>query len=33
MPKMFNLFKGTKKAERLIAKVANKEYRKRAKRE
>jgi hypothetical protein len=26
MPKIFNLFKGTKKAKRLIAKVADKEY-------
>jgi hypothetical protein len=33
MPKIFNLFKGIKKAERLIAKVADKEYRKRVKRE
>jgi hypothetical protein len=33
MLKIFNLFKGIKKAERLIVKVANKEYRKRAERE
>ena len=30
---MFNLFKGIKKAKRLIAKVTNKEYRKRVERE
>jgi hypothetical protein len=30
---MFNLFKGTKKVKKLVAKVTNKEYRKQAKRE
>jgi hypothetical protein len=33
MPKIFNLFGGTKKAERSAAKVADEEYRKRAERE
>jgi hypothetical protein len=33
MLKIFNLFKGTKKAKRLAIKVVNKEYRKRAERE
>jgi hypothetical protein len=33
MLKIFNLFKGIKKAEKSIIKVANKEYRKQVKRE